>query len=291
MEKGGQKRKKKKVIKKKAVKQTKISKQLIYNILIAEFAIVLFVSAFVLIRYAVQSAGSEREFAKLKELMPSDFGNVTEINLDGTEGVTNASPVNEEGILLEYEQLYQLNSDMVGWVSIEDTRIDYPVMQLKEDGEFYIDHNFRKEKSKSGVVFVDERINIGSGDVIIMYGHNMRSGTMFADLLEYADEEFYESHPVIQFDTLYEKGMYEVVAVFYTEAYPDEDTTHFNFYHYTDLSNETIFNQYKKNVEELSLFPCKEFTQSDELITLVTCSYHSGDGRFVVVAKKLEENQ
>lgn len=264
--------------------EKKVSKQLIYNILIAEFAIVICVSAFVLIRYAVQSVGSENEFAELKELISADFDTGT---LGGTGDISIESPVNEQGILREYEQLYNLNSDLAGWISIEDTGIDYPVMQSEEDGDFYIDHNFRKKESASGVIFIDERTKPESGNMLILYGHNMRSGTMFADLLEFADEEFYEKHPIIQFDTIYEKGTYEVVAAFYTEAYPDDDMTHFNFYHYTDLGNEMVFNQYKRNIEDLALFPCGDFEMTDELITLVTCSYHSGDGRFVVVAKKV----
>lgn len=119
----------------------------------------------------------------------------------------------EPAMLERYQQLHEQNADMAGWIRIDGTQIDYPVMYTGDD--FYLSHGFNKEESKSGTPFIDKRCTLlPFGTNTIIYGHHMKNGTMFAELERYQDESYYQDHPTIQFDTLYEQREYEIIAVF-----------------------------------------------------------------------------
>lgn len=126
---------------------------------------------------------------------------------------------NDFEILKKYKKVYEKNNDLVGWIKIKDTNIDYPVMQTKDDYSYYLKRNFNKKSSIYGTPFVGDGCGINpNSDNVIIYGHNMKNGTMFADLNKYKDKKFYESHKEVQFDTLTEEGTYKVVYAFVTEV-------------------------------------------------------------------------
>ena len=102
---------------------------------------------------------------------------------------------------------------MIGWITIEGTRIDYPVMQTKEKPNFYLKHAFDKSYSRYGVPYIAENCDIDVSDNIVIYGHHMNNGSMFSDLCRYADEDFYKAHRTIRFDTLGSFGEYEIISV------------------------------------------------------------------------------
>ena len=186
-----------------------------------------------------------------------------------------------------YDDLYAQNSDLFGWIRIEETKIDYPVMHTPDDPEYYLHRAFDGKKSSSGVPFLDGNCYAGCGNYIV-YGHHMKNGTMFAGLTDYAKEEFWLEHPIISFDTVDEAGTYEVMAAFYAKAYRVNDTNVFRFYSYTDLTDEAVFDEYLAHVYDAALYDTGVTAQyGDQLLTLTTCSYHTTDGRFVVVAKKI----
>ena len=121
----------------------------------------------------------------------------------------------------------------------------------------------------------------------ILYGHNMKNGSMFHTIMSYADETFWKKHPVIRFDTLYQAGEYKVYAVFYSKVYYVEDNDVFRVYNYTDLNDEAVFYEFAKQAENASLYDTGvEVEYGDTFITLITCAYHTDNGRFVVVAVK-----
>lgn len=181
-----------------------------------------------------------------------------------------------------YQGLKEQNPDFYGWLSIEGTAIDYPVMYTPEDPEHYLRRAFDGTDSHSGVPFLDGSCFPGCGNALI-YGHNLNTGGMFSDLLAYEDEEFRRDHPVIQFDTLTSQGTYAVFAVFYTAVSGTPEA--FPYYQYTDLRDEAAFSAYVEGVTQSSLYDTGITPQSgDALLTLSTCSYHAADGRFVVVA-------
>lgn len=183
-------------------------------------------------------------------------------------------------------ELYAANNDFVGWLRIDDTQINYPVMLCKEDAEYYLYRDMEGKNSSSGVPFLGSGCDLSS-DNIIIYGHNMKNGTMFADLLRYDEEDFWREHQTISFDTLEETGNYEVIAAFREEIHGQEETGVFRYYTYGGTLTEEQFQEYAKNIRRLSLYDTgKEAVYGERLLTLSTCSYHKANGRFVVVARK-----
>lgn len=186
----------------------------------------------------------------------------------------------------KYADVYAQNSDLVGWVSIPGTRIDYPVMQTKDTPNFYLKHAFDKSYSNYGVPYMQENCDIGISDNLVLYGHHMNNGSMFSDLCQYASEDFYQEHKTIRFDTLDDFGEYEVIAAFKTVAYSEEG---FKYYHFVSAENAEDFEKYIAKCKELALYDTGVTAEyGDELITLSTCEYSRTNGRMVVVAKKIE---
>ncbi len=205
---------------------------------------------------------------------------------DPADASTDPTSETEPQILPQFQALYQENPDFFGWISIPDTIIDYPVMHTPDEPNKYLRANFYGVYSRAGVPFVRWNCTLDS-DNIIIYGHNMVSdGSMFHTLLSYQDEAFWADHPIIHFDTLYEEQEYEVLAVFFDRVYSEYDTG-FKFYQFIDAEDaadfDTAIAYYRKN----QLYDTGvTAAYGDQLITLVTCSYHTDNGRFVVVARK-----
>ena len=191
-------------------------------------------------------------------------------------------------IWAQYRKLHEQNGDMAGWIKIDGTGIDYPVMYTPDDGAFYLTHGFDKAESKSGVPFIDRRCTVDPfGTNTIVYGHHMKNGTMFSGLLAYEDEYFYMDHSRIRFDTLYEQREYRIIAVFRSQIYKKSDDV-FKHYNFINAGNETDFTAYIAHIKEIALYDTGVTAEyGDELLTLVTCSYHTENGQFVVVAKKV----
>ena len=193
-----------------------------------------------------------------------------------------------EPVMLErYEALYRENSDLVGWLSIEDMVIDYPVMQC-EDDEYYLHHDFYGEDSKYGCLYVRDRADVNTpGTNFIIYGHNMKDGSMFGDLDLYQKESFFLEHPTICFDTLYEERTYEIVAVFRSRVYRSDEEG-FRYYQFYEAQTQEEFDDFYGNIKELSLYDTGVTAQyGDNFLTLFTCAYHVEDGRFAIVAKEV----
>lgn len=191
----------------------------------------------------------------------------------------------EKEIQKPYAALYEENRDLVGWLSIEGMKIDAPVMQSKDD-EYYLHHDFYGKDSKYGSFYVKEQADIDAGTNFIIYGHNMKDGSMFGDLDLYEKKSFYKEHPVISFDTLYEKRTYDIIAVFRSQVYRVDDDV-FKYYQFYEAETEKEFDDFYSNIKKLSLYDTgvrAEF--GDTFLTLSTCAYHVPDGRFVVVAKR-----
>lgn len=191
------------------------------------------------------------------------------------------------GILPEYAEIYAENDDLWGWLKIEGTEIDYPIMHTPNAPEYYLHRDFQGNYASMGVPFLDAACYDTCQNYLI-YGHNMKNGTMFAPILAYTEEDFYTEHQFIQLDTMYEHGTYTVIAAFYSQVYERDDTDVFRYYRYTDLSDEAVFNDYTEQIRATALYDTDfELASSDTLLTLSTCSYHTENGRFVVVAKKI----
>ena len=177
------------------------------------------------------------------------------------------------------KELQKENSDIVAWIEIEDSEINYPVLQGK-DNEYYMTHTYKKEYSKDGSLFLDKKYdwNKPSSNLLI-YGHNnIGSKEMFVDLMKYQDEEYYNSHKTIRFTTAKEDAEYEIIAVFKSRVYYKSETDVFRYYFFIDAENEQQFNEYVQNSKEASLYNIKATAEyGDQLLTLSTCSYHTED--------------
>ena len=180
-----------------------------------------------------------------------------------------------------------MNKKLIGWLKIDDTNIDYPVMQTS-DNEYYLDHNINQEKDRNGALFLDKDCDvIAPSTNLIIYGHHMKSGRMFGNLDDYASKKYYEKHPTIQFDTIYEKGTYEIMYVFRSRVYSEGEVV-FKYYQFIDCYSEQEFESNMKEMAALALYDTGVTAEyGDKLLTLSTCDSTVDDGRFVVVAKKV----
>lgn len=190
--------------------------------------------------------------------------------------------------MLKLEELQKENSDIVGWLEIEGTSINYPVLQ-GEDNDYYLRHTYKREYSINGSIFLDKDYNfsIPSSNLLI-YGHNNKNGKMFEELIQYKEEEFYNLHPTIRFTTEKEDVEYEIIAVFKSRVYYQNETNVFRYYYFINAENEEEYNYYIEESKKASLYDIEKTAEyGEQLLTLSTCDYSTENGRFVVVAKKI----
>lgn len=217
--------------------------------------------------------------SEIQDLQPvineaSDSGNNFSGENDGQDRSKDGDYVNSAN----EEELKSINSDYKMWIQIENTNINYPVVQ-SSDNDYYLKHNFRKESNISGTVFVESANDIDNDKNIILYGHNMRNGTMFNNITNYKEESFFNEDNkinIIMNNTLYE---YEVFSVYVKNV--SEVNLAIGF------ASEDEFINYAYSEAEESLYKKDvDFSAEDNLITLVTCSYEFTDARTIVVARR-----
>lgn len=182
-----------------------------------------------------------------------------------------------------YQDLYEINNDFVGWLKIDNTAVDYPVVQT-DDNDYYMDRDFYQEYTRYGTLFADYRCDIyGDCDNVIIYGHHMKDATMFGSLTKYLQRQYLDDHMVIEFNTRYERTTYKIVSVFIISAdqiYEGE----FNVYDFIEFNTESDFYEYIDYIRELSIFDLNTETEyGDSFITLSTCEYSVENGRLVVI--------
>lgn len=270
---------------------SKKTKKTILNILLILCIMVAVGCGGYLAYYYYTSSKTEAEFNELRDLVVEVELPTTDTDTD-TE-ITEMVDVGGVSIQKKFEKLYLTNQDFIGWITIDDTLIDYPVMYTPNDtenGEFYIHRDFEMNYSAAGLPFIDRFCTIKEPtDNIIIYGHNMNAGTMFHDILKYQEQDFYEEHKTFTFDTIYGDGTYEVVAAFYGQVLPEESTD-FKYYEFVNAGSEEEFMDFVDNIKEMSVIDTGiEVKYGDTLLTLSTCAYHVKDGRFAVIAKKIEK--
>lgn len=215
-----------------------------------------------------------------------------------TETTTTTEPVTEvpteeteetgPKMLEHMAELYEQNPDIVGWIRIDGTKLDYPVMYTPEDEEKYIRADFEGKLDLAGTPFIDKDCTMDpESQNLLIYGHNMKDGTAFHTLFDYMQKKFLQEHPTIYFSTLYEERTYEVLAMFHDEIYT-VNSTHFKFYEFIDPETEEEFQKGIDYFKKRSIYKTNlDVEYGDKLLTLVTCSYHTTFGRFVVVAREI----
>ena len=236
---------------------------------------------------SIQHEKQQREFRNMKQRR-STAETAKEEEFAVEEGM-EAAKTDGAVMLPALAELYARNNDLVGWLTVEGTKIDYPVMQCDDD-EYYLYHNFDKEKDKYGCLYLKSIADIHTpGTNVVIYGHHMKDDSMFGDLDRYESEKFYKQHGEIFFDTLYETRTYEVMAVFSTQVSAEEDDSEFQYYKFYQADTEEEFQYFYENVKKISAYDTgltAEF--GDTFLTLSTCSGVTENGRFVVVAKRVK---
>ena len=194
-----------------------------------------------------------------------------------------------DSVLSRYAALHEMNPDMAGWLKIDGTKMDYPVMHTPEDMQYYIHRDFYGKDSASGTPFIGDYCDADSMSVLI-YGHNMKNGTMFGELDEYEDEAYWKAHPLIRFDSLKEEREYEVFAAFRTRLlYEGEEG--FRYYQYAGELSEEEFDEFVDQALRASSLNTGIVPEyGDQLLIRTTCSYHTENGRFVVAARRKAES-
>lgn len=191
--------------------------------------------------------------------------------------------------LPQYEKMSDKYPELYGWLQIPETQIDMPIMRPKEDREFYLHHDFIGAESAEGALFVDQKSSSWPQDSnIVIYGHNMKNGHMFGMLKMYHDKDFFQAHRKIQFDTLYETGLYEAVAVLKTRIL-NEDEEGFRYYQFFNYQNEMEFQKCLEFIEKNQMFGTDSTLEyGDHILMLSTCEYSQENGRLVIVARKMD---
>lgn len=183
------------------------------------------------------------------------------------------------------DKLVQMNSDFFGWISIPGTAVNYPVVYTPTDPDYYLRRDFYGKKAEAGVPFLGDGCK-AKGNAFIIHGHNMKNGTMFADIMKYRSADYCTQHPYIQFDTPTTKGTFEVIGAFQYDA-QDRPDLDFRLYDYTGKLSNKHFNEYLAYVQEHSLYQTGVNTSyGDVLLTLSTCTNGAEFDRFIVVARK-----
>ena len=239
-----------------------------YGFLLAFFATVFAGSAALLLWYGVKSHRQAAVYGRLAAAVqradptPTQAGEVTPPD--------------------EYRALSEENPDMVGWIRSDGTDIDYPVVQRVDEPNYYLKHDFAGRYTDFGCPFAQENCDVQApSDNVILYGHNMKDGSMFSDLVRYQSRSFWETHRTIHFDTLTRRDEYEVLAVCRIAA------DAFAFHRFVDAADAMDFADYVAACKERALYDTGVNAQyGDKLLTLSTCEYSQENGRLLVVAKR-----
>lgn len=254
------------------------------------FAALFFLSGSEVLNWYLDSRQSQQEFSQIADLVDNKTPSTERSGTAGMgiSGEAETPEVTELTILEEYSAVYEQNNDFVGWILIEDTQINYPVMQSSvDDPDFYLKHNFEKQYSEYGVPYIQVGCDILTSDNLVVYGHHMNNNSMFSDLCKYMDVEFYKEHKTVHFDTKYSHGTYEIIAVFKTVGTEEG----FPYHHFVDAEDEQAYDEFIAACKELSLYEIEATAHyGDRLITLSTCEYSQTDGRMVVVAKLIKSD-
>lgn len=266
-------------------------KKSLYIVAVVVLLIVFGVSAFQVGSYFVEGKQQEEKFEDLAAQVQAaqeaarETTEATEA-AEPTEGETVPTTEGEPVMQPGYAELHEQNPDMVGWIKIEGTKLDYPVMHTPDRRDFYLEHDFEGNKSARGCIYMREECDIfRPTDNITLYGHNMKDGSMFAPLNAYVNKETWDNNSLIFFDNLYEAHVYQIFSVFTTTASVGEG---FPYHQMEDAADETEFTNFIRNCKNLQLYETGITpVYGDKIICLSTCEYSQENGRLVVAAVRI----
>lgn len=256
-------------------------KKVLFTVVVLVLVAAFGVSAFMVGNYLIDGRNQANRYDELSNIA-ANAQNENKGN-DATEETTEPT---EGGMLPGYKEIFEMNTDTVGWIKMEGTEMDYPVMQTPSDQDFYLYRNFDKADSTRGSIYAWGAADINApSDNITLFGHNMADGSMFACLNAYTSKAAWENNSLIFFDTLYEYHTYKIFAVFKTSANIGQG---FSYHKFVDAANEQEFNDFVSTCKKLSFYDTGITpVYGDKLIALSTCEYTLDNGRLVVCAVRI----
>lgn len=248
-------------------------KNFLYSLFIGLFGIAGLTSVAFLLMYAAQSKQQAHLYSDLAAVRKQD---------------TQQEIASQFSVQPSSRNLYLENAGMVGWIQIEGTNIDYPVMQTPADPDYYLHHDFEKNYTDYGCPFAQVNCDVQApSDNVILYGHNMKDGSMFADLAKYRSKDFWQAHKTVWFDTALGSYAYEIFAVIHTTVQAD-DADAFPFYWFVDAASPEEFADYVSACKAQALYDTGISAQyGDKLLTLSTCDNITDNGRWLVIGKRI----
>ena len=249
--------------------------------------IILFIICITCLIYIIQNISYSKQNKEIYSKLHKHIENKPETE---QENVNNEEQEEKNGLIETIKELKQENEDIKGWIQIENTNINYPLLQTTNN-DYYLTHNYKKEKNKYGSICINSNCNINNENSnVIIYGHKMmQDDQMFGDLHKYKKESFYKEHPIIKIITEEREREYEIIYVFKSRIYYQDETNVFRYYNYKNFKDENEFNEYIKNCQKAQLYNIGKIAKyGEQLISLVTCEYSQENGRMVVVARRIK---
>ena len=262
------------------------TKKILFAAVVALLVVAFGVSAFMVGNYIIEGKEQEDRYNQLAEQASQAHTTGAQATTETTEATGETTEATEPGMIAGYEEIYNQNPDTVGWIKLEGTKLNYPVMQTPDDPNYYLYRDFDKKDSKRGSIYAwgDADINKPS-DNITIFGHNMADGSMFASLGAYTSKHAWENNPLLTFDTLDEYHTYKIFAVFKTSANVGQG---FSYHKFVDAANEEEFNEFVSTCKDLAFYDTGITpVYGDKLICLSTCEYTLDNGRLVVAAVRI----
>ena len=243
-----------------------IMRKIVYTIITILLIGLVLISSYLIFKEKKQNEKQENTFEDLIEIVEENIENQEERKID-------------------INKLYEENKDIVGWLKIDNTTINYPIMQNINDPNYYLRRDFYKNYSSYGTPYMAKQCNLNS-DNIVIYGHHMKNNKMFGELEKYKSKDFYNNHKIITFTTLEKEYSYEIFAVFKTTVYTKNA---FRYYENINFENKKMYNDFINICKDKSLYQTGiEIKDKEKLITLSTCEYSNKNSRLVIVARKIK---
>lgn len=258
-------------------------KNLIHKSIMLVLILMVIVSGVGVVNRYLQDKRAEEEYRRLAELARETTEATTEAPTEALTEPQETEPETEAYISpIDFEALSEVNPDVIGWIRIPDTNVDYPIVQT-DDNDKYLHTSFEGEESIAGTVYLDfESDSDMMGFNNILYGHNMKNGSMFKDIVKYKDQSYFDEHKYFEIYTPERTIHLKAISCYYAKAEPIVRKTRFK----TRESYEAFI---KEMIKPCAWYEMPEFP-IDSLYTLVTCSYEVNDARTILYAVEVDEN-
>lgn len=215
-------------------------------------------------------------------------GTPARLQAAGNNDYLVADTLPSKQILPQYAALHKQNPDFFGWIRIDGTKVNYPVMFSPQEPDRYLYKDFYGNYAKYGVPFIDGSTDLVHSRNLLIHGHNARSGILFGDLDKFLNKAFFEKHRYIQFDTLYEEREYEIIAVCRTSIQTDGSSA-FPYYDYANIWEANALSRYLEHISDTAVYSTLHMMNpSSKILTLSTCAYHEKYGRLLIIAKRIQ---